>query len=380
MDGFVVLVNGLGLMALVAALFGVMIRARVRASLRDVALGAVFGFCAGLPGIAPAGQGADPQIVLMGFAAAFMGLGGVATALAFAFVLHALPSGSVEPSQVAALLTAAGAGLLWSILVPARWQDRATGHAFLGLFVAAAAALPALAGGAASAAPGSMAGAACPGVLLAMAMGGMVARERAQLRREKALVTEARTDALTGLPNRRALSEWHDAACRAWPAPGVAVMILDLDRFKAVNDTHGHAAGDVVLGAAARRVAAVCAAFDEAGEAGRARVARLGGEEFAVHLAATSRREALALAEAIRAALAAAPVTLSGGAALSVTGSIGVAWSGRREALAAMLEAADVALYAAKQAGRNCVRASDAFAAVSVPRATGAAARVRPAA
>lgn len=356
MDGFAVLVNGLGLMSLIAALFGVMIRARVGVPLRDLALGAVFGLFAGLPGVLPAMQGVDPQIMLIGFAAAFLGLGGLAVALAFALVLHAMPGWTLAASQVAALLSAAGAGLLWSIVVPAGWQERIAGHAFLGLLVTVATAMPVQS--AAAAAPGAAAGAMILGIFLALAMGTMVARERAQLRREAALESEARTDPLTGLANRRALVERHAAALDAWPAPGVAVAIIDLDRFKAVNDTHGHDAGDAVLVAAARRLQAVCLRPEWSG---RAFPARLGGEEFAVHLAATSRREALGMAEALRAALEAEPVPLPSGAPLRVTGSIGIACTDTPLDLLALLGPADVALYAAKNGGRNCVRLAGAL-------------------
>jgi diguanylate cyclase len=358
MHGFAVLVNGLGLMALMAALFGVLIRAPVGLPLREVALGAMFGLCAALPGIMPEAAGTDPQVMLIGFAAAFLGLGGLAAAVGFALVLHALPVGPVPAPQAAALLAAACGGLVWSILVPARWQVMPAGHALLGLVVAGGAAVAGLGAGGAPVAAGALAGSAVLGVVLALAMGSMVARERAQVRREARLAREARTDPLTGLPNRRALVERHAAACADWPAPGVAVMIVDLDRFKAVNDTHGHSAGDAVLSAAAARIRAVCA---DPGWDGRPWAARLGGEEFAVHVGATSRREATALAEALRGALAAAPVALPAGVALPLTGSIGVAWSDTPRALTTMLEAADAALYDAKRGGRNGVRVAAAI-------------------
>ena len=374
------LLNGLGLMALIAALFGLMIRARVGAASRDIALGAVFGLFAGLPGIMPDTSGFDPQVMLIGFATAFLGLGGAASAVVFAFILLAAPEGAMVASQAASLLAAACAGLCWSILVPPAWQERPLGHAVLGLMVSGGASLAIWHGPVpAGAVPvGTLAGAAMLGILLALALGAMVVRERSQLRREAALASEARTDPLTGLPNRRALTERHAALAQHWPSPGVAVFVLDLDRFKAVNDTHGHDAGDAVLVTAARRLGDVCA---DPGWTGRAWLARLGGEEFAVLVAATARHEALELAEVLRRSLAAAPVALPSGEALAVTTSIGVVWSDLPNTLTAMLEAADIALYDAKRAGRNCVRLAGAgIAATPTAGAAPAAIRAVPAA
>lgn len=162
----------------------------------------------------------------------------------------------------------------------------------------------------------------------------------------------AGTDPLTGLPNRRGF----EASARAVLAPRgrhASLLLLDLDRFKAINDGHGHPAGDAVL----RAAAAVLGRHLRAGDI----AARLGGEEFAVLLPGAGAADAAALAERLRAALA-AEVPHPGGAPARVTVSIGVAAVARegapQPALDAALAAADAALYRAKQGGRNRIEAA----------------------
>jgi diguanylate cyclase (GGDEF)-like protein len=127
-----------------------------------------------------------------------------------------------------------------------------------------------------------------------------------------------------------------------------ALLIVDLDHFKTVNDTWGHPVGDEVLRAVAARILREIRPAD--------RAARSGGEEFAILLPETGGAGALALAERVRAAFAASPITLTSGQAIDLTVSIGGAAfpddAGDAEGLIA---AADRALYAAKQAGRNRV-------------------------
>ncbi|MEV6880306.1 GGDEF domain-containing protein [Amycolatopsis sp. NPDC051128] len=135
-------------------------------------------------------------------------------------------------------------------------------------------------------------------------------------------------DPLTGLANRAGLAQsWEQlAALRPW------VVVIDLDGFKPVNDTHGHAAGDVVLTAVASRLRSVHGV-----------AARLGGDEFAALLLDTNPATA---ARRLAAAIA-APVRLPSGAAVSVTASIGLA-PASPAGLAAALADADAAMYRAK--------------------------------
>lgn len=159
-----------------------------------------------------------------------------------------------------------------------------------------------------------------------------------------ALLEESRTDALTGCANRRAamrlLSEW----------PSYALMLIDLDHFKALNDRYGHAAGDQVL--------ITSTALLRARLAPSALLSRWGGEEFLVIWPGLGLQEALAEAEQLRVTLAQAAFQTLGGQALRVTCSIGVAehpLHGSRGDWQLSLELADRALYRAKASGRNRV-------------------------
>ena len=123
-------------------------------------------------------------------------------------------------------------------------------------------------------------------------------------------------------------------------------MLLDLDEFKRINDSHGHQAGDAVLQEAAKRMRA---ALPE-----DALLGRWGGEEFIAILDGVPGREPASVAEAMRAALAAAPVLFEG-TAIPVTVSIGVATAFAADGIDTLLAEADAALYRAKGAGRNRV-------------------------
>lgn len=161
----------------------------------------------------------------------------------------------------------------------------------------------------------------------------------------------AATDTLTEVHNRHqffALAEAEWDAARLLGRP-LAAMMLDIDHFKRVNDTHGHAAGDEVLRAVAQRCRAALRDGDVLG--------RYGGEEFALVLPGADESAALLVAERLRALIGGAPLAVPGGE-VPVTISVGVAAAGDTTAsLAALLNRADEALYAAKAAGRNRVTA-----------------------
>ncbi|MEW6766110.1 MAG: diguanylate cyclase [Pseudomonadota bacterium] len=169
--------------------------------------------------------------------------------------------------------------------------------------------------------------------------------------REHELAHHATTDALTGMTNRRHFLECaehllHESPSSQAPA---ALLILDLDLFKAVNDLHGHLAGDKVLRQVAFSIQANLRQQDLCG--------RLGGEEFGVLLPNTDEHGATELAERLREAVERLVIPLDGGARLRPTISIGGALTGGTKAtpLIELLAHADHALYAAKDAGRNRV-------------------------
>ena len=169
-----------------------------------------------------------------------------------------------------------------------------------------------------------------------------------------ALEVQATHDSLTGIWNRRAIFDILNREIARSQRQGtpVAVILADVDRFKFINDTYGHLAGDQVLCEIARRMAARLRPYDSIG--------RFGGEEFMVVAPECHAASPEALAERIRAAIVESPVLL-GDRDLSVTVSLGVALggSGRADLQDALLRAADAALYRAKQQGRNRVAVAD---------------------
>jgi diguanylate cyclase (GGDEF)-like protein len=156
----------------------------------------------------------------------------------------------------------------------------------------------------------------------------------------------ARTDALTGLKNRRAFIELADKSvrfCQRHHLPASAI-VLDIDRFKAINDSRGHSVGDQALQHIAHLLQTCIRSSDIC--------ARIGGEEFAVLLPDTELVAAVQVAEKIRQAIIRHPVRTEDGPLL-ITASLGVGCSD--EALDHLLQLADTAMYQAKQAGRNRV-------------------------
>ncbi len=162
------------------------------------------------------------------------------------------------------------------------------------------------------------------------------------------LERQASTDLLTGLPNRRALAERFAAeSARAQRrSEPLSLAMFDLDHFKRVNDTYGHAGGDAVL----RGVGELCIRSFRGVDV----AARVGGEEFAVLLPGADAQQAGAVMQRFTALLAAAPATI-GDQSVLVTSTVGVAQRQPGEDLDALMARADTALYAGKQAGRNRV-------------------------
>lgn len=161
--------------------------------------------------------------------------------------------------------------------------------------------------------------------------------------------TESEIDLLSGVANRRGFDRRIRVLLERAPDANHAVVFCDMDHFKRINDTYGHAVGDRVIEGFGRRLQA-CVAGD-------AIVGRLGGEEFAIFLPQTELRTALRLAEALRAEtwnMAGLPDELQ------VTASFGVASVSTGGDLEEAFRQADMALYAAKNAGRNRVRVADA--------------------
>jgi len=173
------------------------------------------------------------------------------------------------------------------------------------------------------------------------------------------LVRQTLTDALTGVGSRKHMDlelarMFQHANARGEP---LTLIMVDADRFKAVNDTHGHPVGDAVLAKLGQRIAEVVG--------DRGIVCRYGGEEFAALIPGADRRQAARVAEKIRLSIASNSFDVSdrarAGTQITITASVGVAVltasaAKRLHSTHLLLQAADKALYAAKSSGRNCVR------------------------
>jgi two-component system, cell cycle response regulator len=158
----------------------------------------------------------------------------------------------------------------------------------------------------------------------------------------------SRTDALTGLRNRRHVEEYlvKLTSLARRNAEPIAVLVIDIDHFKSVNDSHGHDAGDVVLREVAGRMLGSVRLEDMVG--------RWGGEEFLVVLPNTAAEGAAELAERLRQVVAETPCRLADGDAVQVTISVGCAASLMDDA-GRLVRSADAAMYEAKESGRNRV-------------------------
>jgi diguanylate cyclase (GGDEF)-like protein len=180
---------------------------------------------------------------------------------------------------------------------------------------------------------------------------GQAAPVMANLRNLAIAQLRAATDVLTGLPNQRAVQDTlKRLVAQAYRTmTPLSALLVDLDHFKQVNDVYGHETGDAVLAAVGATLGSLGRTDDFVG--------RYGGEEFLVLLPDTDRAGALALAEALRRAIAAVSVPNMD----TVTASVGVAVLGEdAQDGTALFRAADRALYAAKRNGRNRVESADA--------------------
>jgi two-component system chemotaxis family response regulator WspR len=190
----------------------------------------------------------------------------------------------------------------------------------------------------------------------------LVARVRYHSRAYRALAAlreQATRDGLTGVWNRKMIFDTLSQELTRAGREGtpLAIVMADLDKFKSINDRFGHPVGDAILQQASRRLSACVRTYDHVG--------RYGGEEFLIVLPNCDREQARKLSERLRQSVADAPMEAEG-KMLHITCSLGVAISDtpRGNSVASLVQAADEALYLAKQAGRNCVTLATSPASV----------------
>jgi diguanylate cyclase len=191
---------------------------------------------------------------------------------------------------------------------------------------------------------------ACTGLMGLASAVGLAVRVKNEMLEQQVLLasymSEARTDPLTGLANRRALDEELERRIAQWQRRGtvLSLLLVDIDHFKRFNDRHGHLAGDEMLCLVARSLCDTLRKMDL--------VTRYGGEEFAVVLPTTNLEEAIRAAERVRQSVSESVVTFQG-QELRDTVSVGIAQVTEADDALSLVGRADEALYAAKKAGRN---------------------------
>jgi diguanylate cyclase len=361
---FIALIHGISLMALMAIAFGAVERQGWHPIARSLIHGLIFGTGAIVAMMAPTRIGSgvmvDSRALIIGFAAAF---GGWPAALVAVIVgagyrlwlggMGALPG--AFGIAVAALL-----GLGWRYFLRPKSRIKARHLVVLGLVVSCYL-FTGMAMGYASMttlltmiAPYMVAASVTASVLLGL----FVDRELNQIAREQQWKTRALTDPLTALPNRRAF-ERGIAGMRP-DDRSAALLLIDLDHFKIVNDTHGHAAGDYVL----QQVSMILRAHMR----NRDLLSRLGGEELAVLLPDTDAPEAQVIAERLRRAIETLVVHWEK-ETIAITASFGVAVAMGTLSSRDFFVQADAALYAAKRGGRNRVVLSGNMLKIAAPEA-----------
>ncbi len=343
-------VNFAGLMALIAVAFGFVVRTVPERHTRHAILGGILGLGAVLVSLQPVmvinGIQIDPRNLLVGCAGAFVGPLAGAITFAMAAATRYYESGQSANVCVVSLLVATCAGLLWRRFTHANERTDAKHLIALGLTISLSYICTFLLPREAWAPVfiNAVPFLTTTNIIGAVVLGGFLERERRRAIRERRLQHQANIDPLTGLWNRRAFEDAYATSVLHERSAGTAFVLIDLDHFKRVNDTHGHVIGDKVLVAVAAKL---CACLRDADL-----TARFGGEEFAVCLPNTDREQTIKVVKRLRQAVTeACPAEVEAG--LAITASIGVCWRENAIRLETAFTIADQALYQAKASGRN---------------------------
>ncbi|MBS3850087.1 diguanylate cyclase [Devosia sp. BSSL-BM10] len=347
---FIALTQSISLLALMAIAFGVVERQAWPRTVRSVVQGAIFGIGAVAAIMAPAHIGSgvmvDARGIIIGFAAAFGGWPAAVLAIVIGAGYRLWLGGMGAVPGAVGIVMAGVLGLSWRYFLRPKASVQPRHLVVLGLVVSCYL-LTGIAMGYASIwglvsviGPYMVSTSVAGAVLLGL----FVERELRQIKREEQWKLRALTDPLTALPNRRGFERGMSGLRTS--DKEAALIAIDLDHFKRVNDTYGHAAGDYVL----QKVALVL----RGSLRNRDLLSRLGGEELAVLLPETDLELAQLISERLRRAIENVEI-LWEGTSISITASFGVAVAQGTLPMDEMFQQADEALYAAKRGGRNRV-------------------------
>lgn len=345
--------DNFALMALAAVLYGIILRLEYPREVRRILGGFMFGAGAAVSMMDPLrvapGVIVDLRSLFIGFSGAFLGPVAMLISLTIGAITRYQIGGIGVVPGIVAMTLAGCSGTLWGHLMRNRSRASLRHLLLLGLMLCAGLLafllLPVEIRAKAffNAAPYA---AACY-ILGALLLGTFIERERFYAMRERRLTNEVNTDPLTGLLNRRGFQRGFDIAQEEIVSEnGAAILLVDLDHFKKLNDTHGHDIGDLVLQSVGAILRKAVRQSDLLG--------RLGGEEFVVYLPNASMADARNIAERIRIGIETSTIA-SKGKPLPVSASVGGSWSSTAMDLTTGLKLADMELYKAKQAGRNQV-------------------------
>lgn len=341
--------HGLAVMGLITIVYGRIQRSTLPRWKRHLLMGAMFGIAAAVAMMEPIritdGVQVDMRNLFIAFSGAFLGPIGSAAALAIGCATRLAIGGTGAPLGMLSMAMAALIGLAWTLPTVRPEPMRHYHYALMGGSVAITLTLAPFLSIDGFPYMTVVPAVACFDLFGGLIFGSLLGNERAFARRERYLHEQANRDPLTNLLNRRALETHYAALMAPQGSDCGALLLVDLDHFKSVNDTYGHAVGDELLICVADTITRTLREGDL--------VARIGGEEFAVLLPDTSEHGAYVIAERLRKAIrkGARPNTAPN---LLVTTSVGGAcFPDGFPPLADALVAADVGLYSAKDQGRD---------------------------
>ncbi|WP_158585651.1 diguanylate cyclase [Pseudooceanicola sediminis] len=348
MQSALLVVQGLGLMALLTIAFSVVHGQSWPRGLRHAVLGLCFGLGAILSMMQPIpvapGMLVDTRNLFIGFAGAFIGPVGAIVALAAAAIARITIGGAGLGLGLISMTTVACVGTLWG-LRRLRPPIMTLMHCVLmgvSFSITLVIGLIALRGEALQNFLPII-----PFILMfnvggSVVFGMLFERERRSARRERQLQNDAQLDPLTAAYNRRGLDRLYSDVMYMNENFGRGLLLIDLDHFKKINDTCGHAFGDEVLRASTKAIQSSVRGGDV--------VARIGGEEFVVLLPDVTQENARRIGERIRSAIRKA----AGVDGVTITASVGASyWQHGGRSLDAALKAADGSMYEAKRQGRD---------------------------
>ena len=346
---FLHIINSAMSIATLAMIYGAIQRSPWGVNVRHVALGVCFGLGAVIGMLQPLSLGpqaiVDARALFLGFAGAFLSPLGASTALVVAVVGRIVINvNSYTVVGIASIFSAVLMGSLWP-----KVRDRLRLSGIRALLVLGAMMSVSLFGAYLAPTDGNpvhlvlvLAGYNLCGSVV---FGTIIQRQHRRALRERAAQIEATTDPLTGLLNRRSFERLYQQTKDQQGSRGTALLLIDIDRFKGINDRFGQASGDKVLKKLAETLGSVVAVEDS--------VLRLGGEEFGVILQNRTIEGAMRTAENILSELR-IRILIDDTTTISVTVSIGMHYvTAPTTTLSQALKAADEALYAAKAEGRD---------------------------